>query len=47
VKAGDVVEAGQILVIVEAMKMEYAIAAPKAGRVASILCEVGAASESG
>jgi urea carboxylase len=42
VKAGDHVEAGQRLVIVEAMKMEIAVAAPRAGVVVEVLCEQGA-----
>ncbi len=42
VKAGDRVEAGQRLVIVEAMKMEIAVAAPRAGVVVEVLCEQGA-----
>jgi biotin carboxyl carrier protein len=36
VKAGDSVEQGQILLILEAMKMENEILAPRAGKVASI-----------
>ena len=40
-KPGDSVEEGQTLVILEAMKMEHAIAAPKAGVVATILVEEG------
>jgi urea carboxylase len=42
VKAGDRVEAGQHLVIVEAMKMEIAVAAPHAGTVVEVLCAQGA-----
>ena len=42
VRAGDRVEAGQRLVIVEAMKMEIAVAAPRAGLVVEVLCEQGA-----
>ena len=34
VKAGDEVEEGEALLIVEAMKMEYTLSAPRAGRVA-------------
>ena len=37
VKAGDPVEKGQTLLIVEAMKVMNPIAAPRAGRVASVL----------
>ncbi|PHM31269.1 urea carboxylase [Xenorhabdus innexi] len=41
VKSGDDVEAGQPLIIVEAMKMELAIHAPQAGRVTKISCQPG------
>jgi biotin carboxyl carrier protein len=36
VQAGDVVEAGQGLVVVEAMKMQNEMKSPKAGRVAEV-----------
>lgn len=39
---GDLVEAGQTLLVVEAMKMEHAIKAPRAGVVAKIAASVGA-----
>lgn len=42
VGAGDLVEAGQGLVVVEAMKMQNEMKSPKAGRVAQILTEAGA-----
>lgn len=42
VKAGDKVEAGQILAVVEAMKMENSLRAQKAGVVKSINSSVGA-----
>jgi urea carboxylase len=42
VTPGQQVEAGQRLLILEAMKMEIAVAAPKAGVVARVLCEAGA-----
>ena len=38
---GDAVEAGQTLIIVEAMKMELAIVAPQAGMVKRIACQAG------
>lgn len=41
VAAGDAVQAGQTLIIVEAMKMELAIVAPQAGRVKRIACQAG------
>ena len=41
VKAGDAVKEGDTLAILEAMKMENEIAAPKAGTVAQIVCKVG------
>ena len=39
VKAGDTVEAGQTLFIVEAMKTMNPIPAPRAGRIVEILIE--------
>jgi biotin carboxyl carrier protein len=44
---GDRVVAGQGLVVVEAMKMENEIGAPRAGRVASIHVEPGRVVEAG
>jgi 3-methylcrotonyl-CoA carboxylase alpha subunit len=41
VKAGDAVKAGQTLAVMEAMKMEHTIAAPKDGVIAEILYAVG------
>jgi PTS system sucrose-specific IIC component len=41
VAAGDAVKAGQILVILEAMKIENEIVAPKDGTVAQIVVKVG------
>lgn len=41
VQPGDDVVAGQPLIVVEAMKMELAIAAPQAGRVRRIACQPG------
>jgi acetyl/propionyl-CoA carboxylase alpha subunit len=38
---GDVVEAGQVLIVLEAMKMENTVPAPAAGRVAKLLVEAG------
>jgi len=47
VKAGDTVSKGQKLAIVEAMKMEHALAAPRDGTVASVTAEAGAQVEEG
>jgi len=47
VKVGDTVVVGQTLVVVEAMKMENELAAPRAGRIAELRCAEGAAVESG
>jgi biotin carboxyl carrier protein len=44
---GDAVEAGQGLLVVEAMKMENEITAPRAGRVVSVKVTQGEAVESG
>jgi 3-methylcrotonyl-CoA carboxylase alpha subunit len=41
VKAGDAVSAGQVLAVMEAMKMEHAIAAPKDGVVDELLFAPG------
>ncbi|GAA5953643.1 hypothetical protein JCM3765_006924 [Sporobolomyces pararoseus] len=41
VKAGDRVEAGQQLVVVEAMKMEHVLKAPKAGVVEKVTAQEG------
>ena len=41
VKAGDVVEAGQGLVVVEAMKMQNEIRSPKRGKVERVLAREG------
>jgi len=41
VQAGDKVEKGAPLLILEAMKMEHTIKAPARGRIARIRCRVG------
>jgi biotin carboxyl carrier protein len=41
VKVGDEVAEGETLVVLEAMKMELPLRAPKAGRVAEIRCTPG------
>jgi acetyl-CoA/propionyl-CoA carboxylase biotin carboxyl carrier protein len=47
VAEGDVVEAGQLVVVLEAMKMEQPLNAHKAGTVTSLSAEVGAVVTSG
>lgn len=47
IKEGDKVKAGQVLVILEAMKMENEIVAPKDGTVAQIVTSKGAVVETG
>ncbi|PJI40869.1 MAG: 3-methylcrotonyl-CoA carboxylase [Rhizobium sp.] len=47
VAVDDAVDAGQALVIMEAMKMEHTIRAPSAGLIKSLNCEQGAMVEAG
>jgi methylmalonyl-CoA carboxyltransferase 1.3S subunit len=47
VNEGDEIEAGQVLLILEAMKMETEITAPNAGTVARISVAVGDAVQGG
>ena len=47
VSVGQQVEAGEVLIILEAMKMENEIVAPRSGTVKQILVAKGAAVESG
>ena len=44
---GDAVEAGQALVVLEAMKMEHLLPAPAGGRVSAVHCAAGATVEEG
>lgn len=46
-RAGDAVQAGQGLVVMEAMKMENELRAPAAGRVKAVLAGPGTAVEKG
>lgn len=41
VKPGDAVRAGEVVVLLEAMKMELPVRSPGAGRVASVNCREG------
>ena len=41
VREGDTVEAGQTVVVLEAMKMEHALKAGVSGTVTAVSCEVG------
>jgi biotin carboxyl carrier protein len=47
VAPGDRVEAGQVVAVVEAMKMETRLAAARAGTVAAVNAAVGAAVSAG
>jgi 3-methylcrotonyl-CoA carboxylase alpha subunit len=47
VGAGDTVAAGQPLVVLEAMKMQNPVRAPRGGRVGRVLVEAGAQVEAG
>jgi len=40
-RPGDAVQAGDPVVVLESMKMEIPVEAPRAGRVAAILVEAG------
>ena len=41
VAVGDVVKSGQILLVLEAMKMEHAIQSPREGRIGKVFYEEG------
>jgi urea carboxylase len=40
-EVGDMLDPGQRLLVLEAMKMEIAVSAPKAGKVVKVLCQPG------
>jgi acetyl-CoA carboxylase biotin carboxyl carrier protein len=46
-KVGDKVAEGQVLIILESMKMEMPIEAPEAGQVSEVRCAEGQAVEEG
>ena len=47
VNVGDMVKAGQVLVVLEAMKMENDIPAPRDGKVAQVLVSKGSTVDTG
>jgi urea carboxylase len=47
VQEGDEVQEGDVLVIVESMKMEISVTAPCAGKVSKVLCNAGSAVAAG
>jgi 3-methylcrotonyl-CoA carboxylase alpha subunit len=47
VQAGDVVNEGQVLVLLEAMKMEHSLRAPHSGTVAAVRAGEGEQVEAG
>jgi 3-methylcrotonyl-CoA carboxylase alpha subunit len=47
VEQGQIVEEGARLAVVEAMKMEHALAAPRAGRIEGLAAAVGETVEQG
>ncbi|MFL5454701.1 MAG: acetyl-CoA carboxylase biotin carboxyl carrier protein subunit [Myxococcales bacterium] len=46
-KTGEAVSTGDVLVIIESMKMEMPVEAPESGKVAEVRCEEGQAVSEG
>ncbi|WP_283149490.1 urea carboxylase [Silvimonas soli] len=47
VAEGDLVQAGDVIVVVESMKMEISVTAPASGRILKVLCQSGTAVAAG
>ena len=47
VQVGDQVQAGDVLAVLESMKMEIALESPCAGRVVAVLAEAGQVAQEG
>lgn len=47
VQVGDLVQAGDVLAVLESMKMEISLESPCAGRVAAVLAETGQVAQEG
>ena len=41
IKAGDQIEAGQVILVIEAMKMKNSIRSRRAGKIAEVLVNAG------
>ena len=41
IKAGDTIEAGQVILVIEAMKMKNSIRSTRAGKIAEVLASAG------
>jgi urea carboxylase len=47
VKEGDLVQEGDIVVIIESMKMEISVIAPCSGKVSKVMCRTGSSVTAG